>query len=71
MRTKLDFALDDCLIVTSEDEDMSLSYCTLAGDFEMILREESVTVEWDGIVPTPYNLIPQAKKMLAEMKSKH
>ena len=71
MRTKLDFALDDCVIVTSEDGDMSLSYCTPAGDFEMILCGESVTVEWDGIVPTPENIIAQAEKLLAEMRRRN
>lgn len=72
MRTKLDFALDDCIIVKSlDDGDMSLSYCTPAGDFVMTLRGETVTVEWEGIVPTPDNLIPQAKKILAEMKRRN
>lgn len=67
MKLKLDFSLDDCVIVISEDGDMSLSYCTPAGDFEMTLREEIVTVEWDGIVPTPENIVPQAEKLLAEI----
>ena len=67
MKLKLDFSLDDCVIVISEDGDMSLSYYTPAGDFEMTLCEETVTVEWDGIVPTPENIGPQAEKLLAEM----
>lgn len=67
MKLKLDFSLDDCVIVISEDGDMSLSYYTPAGDFEMTLCEETVTVEWDGIVPTPENLVEQSKKLLREM----
>lgn len=43
MKLKLDFSLDDCVIVISEDGDMSLSYYTPAGDFEMTLCEEIVT----------------------------
>lgn len=67
MKLKLDFSLDDCVIVISEDGDMSLSYHTSAGDFEMTLCEEIVTVEWDGIVPTPENIVEQSKKLLREM----
>lgn len=67
MKTRLDFSLDDCVIAISEDGDMSLSYYTPAGDFEMTLCEETVTVEWDGIVPTPENIVPQAEKLLREM----
>ena len=67
MKLKLDFSLDDCVIVISEDGDMSLSYYTPAGDFEMTLCEETVTVEWDGIVPTPENIVEQSKKLLREM----
>ena len=33
----------------------------------MTLCEETVTVEWDGIVPTPENIVEQAEKLLAEM----
>lgn len=69
MKTRLDFSLDDCIIVISEDGDMSLSYYTPAGDFEMTLCEETVTVEWDGIVPTPENIIPRAEKILVELRS--
>ena len=67
MKTRLDFSLDDCIIVISEDGDMSLSYCTPAGDFEMTVCGNTVTVEWDGIVPTPENIVEQSKKLLREM----
>ena len=68
MKTRLDFGIDDCIIVKSlDDGDMSLSYCTPAGDFEMTVRGNTVTVEWDGIVPTPENIVEQSKKLLREM----
>lgn len=68
MKLKLDFSLDDCIIVKSlDDDDMSLTYSTPVGDFVLTISRGDAVVEWDGIVPTPENIVPQAEKLLREM----
>lgn len=68
MRTTLDFALDDCIIVKSlDDEDMSLTYSTPVGDFVLTISRGDAVVEWNGIIPAPDNIIPQAEKLLKTM----
>ena len=65
MRITLDFALGDCIIVKSlDDEDMSLTYSTPVGDFVLTISRGDAVVEWNGIIPAPDNIIPQAEKLL-------
>lgn len=68
MKLKLDFSLDDCIIVKSlDDDDMSLTYSTPVGDFVLTISRGDAVVEWNGIIPAPDNIIPQAEKLLREM----
>lgn len=68
MKTRLDFGIDDCIIVKSlDDDDMSLTYSTPVGDFVLTIRRGDAVVEWNGIIPAPDNIIPQAEKLLREM----
>lgn len=68
MRITLDFALDDCIIVKSlDDDDMSLTYNTPVGDFVLTISRGDAVVEWNGIISAPDNIIPQAEKLLKTM----
>lgn len=68
MKTRLDFGIDDCIIVKSlDDDDMSLTYSTPVGDFVLTISRGDAVVEWNGIIPAPDNIIPQAEKLLREM----
>ena len=70
MKTRLDFGIDDCIIVKSlDDDDMSLTYSTPVGDFVLTISRGDAVVEWNGIIPAPDNIIPQAEKILVELRS--
>ena len=68
MKTRLDFGIDACIIVKRlDDDDMSLTYSTPVGDFVLTISRGDAVVEWNGIIPAPDNIIPQAEKLLKTM----